>query len=89
MDNLKILLAITVDKTRGDESGAILERLVKPRASKHFGDPVYFLDGPGLSFAISGPYEEFFNIAFRIWIGGNIFQMVAADQSVCTTYGGP
>ena len=32
MDNLETLLATIVDKARGNTSGAIVERLIKPRA---------------------------------------------------------
>ena len=59
MDNLETLLATIVDKSHGNTSGAIVNRLIKPRASKMFGNPVYFLDGTGLSIAVSGPHEEF------------------------------
>ena len=48
-------------------------RFIKPRASTMFGNLVYFLDGPGPSIYISGPHEEYFNIAFALWKGGNIF----------------
>ena len=35
-----------------------------------FGNPVYSLDGPGPSIAVSGLHEEFFNGDLGIWIGG-------------------
>ena len=57
MDNLETSLATTVDKYRGNTSGAIVERLIKPRASTIFGHPVYSLDGTGPSMAVSGPHE--------------------------------
>ena len=41
MDNLEKLLATTVDKDRGNTSGTIVERFIKPRAPKSFGHPVY------------------------------------------------
>ena len=88
MDNLEASLATTVDKARGNASGSIVERFIKPRASTIFGHPVYSLDGPGPSMEVLGTHEEFFNSAFSIWIGSDIFQMVAADQSVFTKYGG-
>ena len=34
MDNLETLLATIVDKSHGNTSGAIVNRLIKPRASK-------------------------------------------------------
>ena len=70
MDNLETLLATKVDKAHGNASGSIAEKFMKPRASKIFGHPVYSLDRPGQSMAVSGPHEEFFNSAFGIWIGG-------------------
>ena len=73
MDNLKTLLATTVYKARGNTSGAIVDRFIKPRASTIFLHPVYSIDGPGPSIAISGPHEEFFNGDFDLWIGGNHF----------------
>ena len=59
MDNLETPLATTVDNYRGNASGAILERFIKPRASSIFVHPAYSLDGPGPSIAISGPHENF------------------------------
>ena len=50
-----------------------MERFIKPRASKMFGHPVYLLYGPGPSIIFSGPYKEFFNSDFGIWIGRNHF----------------
>ena len=41
MDNLEASLATTVNKSRGNTSGNILERFIKPRASTEFGHPVY------------------------------------------------
>ena len=73
MDNFKTSIATTVDKTRGNTSGLIVERFIKPRLSTIFGHPVYSLDVPGPSIAVSGPHEDFFNSAFGIWIGGNNF----------------
>ena len=69
MDNLETSLDTTVDKARGNTSGAIVERFIKTRVSTIFGHPVYSLDGPGPSMVVSGPHEEFFNSAFGIWIG--------------------
>ena len=45
-----------------------------------FGQLVYLLDRPGLSIAVSGPHEEFFNSDFAIWIGGKHFQIVDVYQ---------
>ena len=59
MDNLETYLAITVYKARGNTSGAILERLIKPRESEMFVHPVYSLDGPVTLILVSGPHEEF------------------------------
>ena len=73
MDNLEPLLATTVDKDRGNASGAIVERFIKPIASTIFGHPAYLLDGRGFLIAVSGPHEEFSNSDFSIWIGGNHF----------------
>ena len=52
MDNLETSLATTVDKARGNTSGAIVERFIKPRASKMFGHPVYSMDDPGPSMEV-------------------------------------
>ena len=73
MNNLGTLLVTTVDKARGNESGAIVERLIKPRASKMFGHPEHYLDVPGPSISVSVPHEEFLKSAFGIWIGGIFF----------------
>ena len=90
MDNLEILMATTVDKTRGKKIGAIVDRFIKPKASTIFIHPVYPLYEPGKSMGVSGPHEEFSNIDFRIWIGGGGGDRVfAAYQSVYTKYGGP
>ena len=70
MDNLKILLAATVDKARGNASGSIMERFTKSRASTMFGHPAYFLDGTGPSISVSGPHEDFFNSDTGVWICG-------------------
>ena len=76
MDNLETSL----DKARGKKSGAIVESLIKPIASTIFGHPVYSLNVPGQSMALSGPHEEFFNSDFGIWIGVNNSQMVDVYQ---------
>ena len=47
MDNLETSLDTTVDKARGNTSGAIVDRLIKNRASKMFVHPPYSLDDPG------------------------------------------
>ena len=73
MDNLETSLATAVSNANGNTSGAIVERLIKPIASKMCGYPVYLLDGTGPSIAVSGPHKEFFNSAFAIWIGGKNF----------------
>ena len=89
MDNLETLLATIVDTACGNKGGFIVERLIKPRASTIFCHPVYSLDGPGTSMAVSGTDEEIFNSSLEIWMGGKNFHMVAVDQLVCTKYGGP
>ena len=73
MDNLETSLATTVDKSYGNTRVSILERFIKPRELTIFGHPVYSLDGPGSSMAVSRPYEEFFNGDFGIWIVGKNF----------------
>ena len=70
MDNLETSLATTADKARGNTSGSIVESFIKTRASTMFGNPIYSLDGPGPSMAVSGPHEEFSNSSFGICIGG-------------------
>ena len=57
-------------KARGNTSGAILERFLKPTTSTMFGHPVYFLDGPGPSIGVSVLYEDLLNSDFDLWIGG-------------------
>ena len=47
MDCLENFLAKTLDQARGNTSGAIVERFIKPIASTMFGNPVYLMDGPG------------------------------------------
>ena len=69
MDYLETLLAAKMDKACDNKSGSIVESFIKPRASTIFGHPVYSLDMPGPSMAVSGPYEEFFNSALGIWVG--------------------
>ena len=59
MDNMETSLATTVYKARGNTSGDIVERFIKPRASTMFGNPVYLLYGPGPPIAVSDPYEYF------------------------------
>ena len=88
MDNLETSLATTVDKSRGNTSGSIVESFIKPRASKMFGHPVYLLDEPGPSISVSGPHEEFFNSAFALWIGGKNFRVDSVDKLVCMKYVG-
>ena len=73
MGSLKTLLDTIVDKACDNICGSLLERFIKTRASKKIGHPVYLLDGPGPSTAISGPHQEFFNVALRIWICGKHF----------------
>ena len=60
-------------KARGNTSGAIVQRFIKPRASTMFGNPVYLLYAPGPSSAVSGPHADFSNCAFAIGMGGNNF----------------
>ena len=45
-----------------------MERFIEPRASKTFGHPVDFLNVTGSLIVIPGPYEEFFNVSFGLWI---------------------
>ena len=66
IDILETLLATTVDKSRGNTSGAIVERFIKPRVSTIFGHPEYFMDGTSPLIAVLGPHEEFFNSDFDI-----------------------
>ena len=47
MNNLKTSLATTVNKARGNTSGAIVERFIKPRASTMSEHLLYSLDVPG------------------------------------------
>ena len=56
MDNFETPLATTVDKARGNTSGDIVERFIKPRASSIFEHQLYLMDGPGPSIAVSVPY---------------------------------
>ena len=65
-----------------------MERFIKLSAPTIFGHPAYYMDTPGPLIAVSVPQNEFFNSDFGIWIGGNVFQMEAAGQSICTKYGG-
>ena len=57
MDNLETSFATTVDNTRGNASGSIVERFIKPIESTIFVHPVYSIDGPGPSISVSGPHE--------------------------------
>ena len=59
MDNLEASLDTTVNKSHVNESGAIVERFIKPIFSTMFGNTTYFLDGPGPYIAVSGPQEDF------------------------------
>ena len=68
---LESLLVTTVDKDWGNVSGAIVERFIKPRASKIFGHQSYSLGDPRPLILVSGPHEEFFNSAFGIYIYGD------------------
>ena len=52
MYNLEILLSTTVDKSRGNSIGSIVERFIKPRASTLFFHPEYSLDGTGPSISV-------------------------------------
>ena len=69
MDSLETSLDTIVDKDRGNKSGSIVERFIKPRASTIFGHPLYLLYKPGPSISVSGPHEKVFNSAFVLWIG--------------------
>ena len=62
-----------MDKARDNISGAIVGSFIKPIESIMFGHPVYLMDGPGPSIAVSVPHEEFFNSAFDLWVGGKHF----------------
>ena len=68
-----MLLSATVYKYRGNASGSIMGRFIKPRASTIFFHPEYSLDGPGPSIVVSGPHEEFLDSVFVIWIGVKYF----------------
>ena len=57
MDNLEKSLATAVYKVCGNSSWAIVEKFIKPRTSKIFGHPEYFMYGSGPSNSESGPYE--------------------------------
>ena len=59
IDNLETLFAKTVDKSLSNESGSVVERFTKPRASTMFGHPVYLMDVTGPSIAVSGSHEDF------------------------------
>ena len=68
-------LSTIVDKARGNVNGAIVERFIKPRALDIYGHTAYYLDGPVPSIAVSVSCENFYNSAFRIWIGGKRFSV--------------
>ena len=55
-----------MDKARGNANGSIVERFIKPRASKISYHYAYSMGVLGPSIAVSGPYEEFFNSDFGI-----------------------
>ena len=59
MDNLETPFDTRVGKARGNTSGAIVERLIKLRASKTFGHSAYSLDEQRPPIVISGPHEHF------------------------------
>ena len=69
VDNLETSLATTVDTSNGNIGRAIGDRYVKPEALAIFVHPGYLIGGPGMSIAIPGPHEEFFNSTFGICIG--------------------
>ena len=73
LDNLETSLATTVYKALDNTSGSIVERFIKTRSSKIFCHPVYSLNGPGPSMAVSGPHKEFSNSDFGIWMGEKNF----------------
>ena len=74
MDNLKTSLATKVENDRGNTDGDIVWRFIKPRASTIIGQLVYAIYGPWPLIAISKARKEFFNSAFRIWIGEIVFK---------------
>ena len=57
MDNFETWLSTTVDKTRGNARGTIVERFIKPKESTVLGHQIYFLDEPRLSIAVSVSHE--------------------------------
>ena len=87
MDIMETSLATTVDKYSGNLNGSIVEMFIKPITSTIFFHTVYSLDGPGTPITVSGQHEELLSSYFYVWLGGKV-QMDAADQSVCTKYGG-
>ena len=54
MDKLYTALSSIVYKARDNASGAVLERFIKLISSTMFGNPEYYLDGPGPLIALSG-----------------------------------
>ena len=73
VDNLETYFSTTVDKDSGNTSRSTVERFIKNIESTMFGYPVYSLDGPGTSIAVSGPHDKIFNSDFALWIGGKDF----------------
>ena len=69
MINLEASLRITVDKDCGNSSGAIIEKFIKPRASKMFVHPEYCLDGTWPLISVSVSHKKSFRCAFGIWMG--------------------
>ena len=59
MDNLEILLVNIVDRARGNASGAILEKFIKPRVTIILFHLAYSLYKTRLLIAVSGTHEEF------------------------------
>ena len=62
MDNLEISLATPVYRDSWNKSVDIVEILIKPKSSKHFGYPKYSMYEPGPTIAVSGPHEEFLTV---------------------------
>ena len=60
--DLETPLAKTVDRSCGNTSGYFVDIFIKPRASKMFGNPEYYLDGPAPFITISGPHENFLKV---------------------------
>ena len=59
MDNSEYLLTTTLDKALRNICRSVVDLFIKTRVLTMFGHPIYFMDGPDPSIAISGPHEGF------------------------------